>query len=77
VTLEFDKSLIDHLAEVGYDAEFGARLLKRKVRAEVESRLATALLKGDLSPGDRVTLAYDPAQKAVRLDKRAEEKIAA
>jgi len=63
VEIDFDKSLIDHLAEVGYDAEFGARMLKRKVRAEVESRLANALLKGDVSAGDRITLTYDLAQK--------------
>jgi ATP-dependent Clp protease ATP-binding subunit ClpC len=31
--LEFDPSLIDHLAEVGYRPEFGARELKRRIRA--------------------------------------------
>jgi ATP-dependent Clp protease ATP-binding subunit ClpC len=46
VQLELDSSLVDHLADVGYDPESGARLLKRKVRSEVESRLANALLNG-------------------------------
>lgn len=33
VTLELDKFLIDRLHRGGYDAEFGARLLKWKVTA--------------------------------------------
>jgi ATP-dependent Clp protease ATP-binding subunit ClpC len=76
--LDFDKSLVEHLAEVGYDPQFGARMLRRKVRSEVESRLATALLKGDIGPGDRVRLSYDPAQNMVRIEKQTgEETVAA
>ncbi len=69
VQLEFDDSLVDHLAEIGYDPEFGARMLKRKLRSEVESRLATAMLKGAVSAGQTVKLGYDPVQKALRIDK--------
>jgi ATP-dependent Clp protease ATP-binding subunit ClpC len=67
--LEFDPSLIDHLAEVGYRPEFGARELKRRIRAEVENKLAMALLKGDLRAGDRVRLRYDRAKGEVELAK--------
>ena len=69
VQLEFDDSLVDHLAEIGYDPEVGARMLKRKLRSEVESRLATAMLKGEVSAGQSVKLGYDPVQKALRIDK--------
>jgi ATP-dependent Clp protease ATP-binding subunit ClpC len=75
--LKFDKSLIDHLAEIGYDPEFGARMLKRKVRSEVESKLATALLKGDLRPGSEAVLSYDPVAKEVRIAQEVEHKAAA
>jgi ATP-dependent Clp protease ATP-binding subunit ClpC len=71
VEIDFDKSLLDHLGEAGYDAEFGARMLKRKVRAEVESRLANALLKEELAAGERITMTFDPVRKEVRIDKRA------
>ena len=79
VELDFDPALVDHLAEVGYDTASGARLLKRRIRSEVETRLANALLKGDVKPGDRVRVTYDPQAKTVRLDKkqRAKEKVAA
>ena len=73
VELAVDRSLIDHLAAVGYDAEFGARMLKRRIRSEVEAKLATAILKGDVKPGDRVRLSYDP-KDGVRLGHVAEDK---
>jgi ATP-dependent Clp protease ATP-binding subunit ClpC len=69
IELEFDRALVDHLAEVGYDPEFGARMLKRRIRSEVESPLANAMLKGDVAAGDRVKLGYDAVRKAVRIDK--------
>ncbi|MCX7750572.1 MAG: AAA family ATPase [Candidatus Bipolaricaulota bacterium] len=69
VELEFDASLVEHLAEVGYRPEFGARELKRKVRSEVENPLAEALLKGEIREGDRVRVAYDRAAGGVRFTK--------
>lgn len=69
VHLTFDDSLVDHLAEIGYDPEFGARMLKRKLRSEVESKLATAMLKGELSLGISVKLGYDAVQKTLLIDK--------
>ena len=75
--LAFDDSLRDHLAAVGYDPEFGARMLKRKIRLEVESELADALLRGDVRGGDRVLMAYDAGANAVQLQKQPPESQAA
>jgi ATP-dependent Clp protease ATP-binding subunit ClpC len=72
--VEFDRSLVDHLAEVGYDPEFGARMLKRKIRSGVESPLATALLKGEVTPDSRVRLRYDTVEKAVKIERIPEDK---
>jgi ATP-dependent Clp protease ATP-binding subunit ClpC len=76
VEVSFDKPLVDHLAEVGYDPEFGARMLKRRIRSEVEAKLATAILNGDVKPGDRVRLSYDP-KEGVNLveDKPQKEEV--
>jgi ATP-dependent Clp protease ATP-binding subunit ClpC len=65
--LTFDDSLRDHLAAVGYDPEFGARMLKRKIRMDVESELADALLRGDVRGGDRVELSWDAGANVVRV----------
>ncbi len=44
------------LAEEGYDAQFGARPLKRVIRHRLENPIATRLLTGEFSPGDTITV---------------------
>src|SRR5882672_8940752 len=62
LTLDFDQSLIDYFAEVGYQPEFGARELRRQIRSQLETLLANAMLKGDIEEGDKVTFSYDRAE---------------
>jgi ATP-dependent Clp protease ATP-binding subunit ClpC len=73
VEIQWDPSVIDHLAEVGYDPEFGARMLKRKIRSEVEARLAEAILKGDVAPGATVRIGFDKNTGAVKITPAGEE----
>ncbi|MGO4488894.1 ATP-dependent Clp protease ATP-binding subunit [Microbacterium sp. 2RAF4] len=49
------------LAERGYDPMFGARPLRRLIQSEVQNKLATALLSGNVHDGDtvRVDVAAD------------------
>ncbi len=68
-TLEFDDSLIDHLAEVGYQPEFGARELRRQIRSQVETMLAGAMLRGEVTKGDTVRFLYDRQAERVRWEK--------
>lgn len=77
IELSFDERLRDYLAEIGYDPEFGARMLKRKIRAEVESKIADALLRGDMRDGDKVTITYDSGTNEVRVQKLSAEAEAA
>ncbi|MBU0595950.1 AAA family ATPase, partial [Candidatus Bipolaricaulota bacterium] len=70
IELDFDRSLVEHLAEVGYRPEFGARELKRRIRTDVESRVATAMLEGELSEGDDATIAYDHDKRQVSVSRR-------
>ena len=67
VDLEFDRSLIDHLAEVGYQPEFGARELKRRVRTEVESRIANAMLEGTIHEGATAVVTYNDEERRVQV----------
>jgi ATP-dependent Clp protease ATP-binding subunit ClpC len=76
VSLELDKvslRLKDHdlvltstdealsmLAELGYDAEFGARPLKRIIQQKVEDPLSDKLLSGEFQHGDSVLITVDP-----------------
>jgi ATP-dependent Clp protease ATP-binding subunit ClpC len=69
IELEFDESLVEHLAEVGYRPEFGARELRRKIQTEVENPLAEALLSGEFSRGDQVRVRYDTKTAQVVFEK--------
>jgi ATP-dependent Clp protease ATP-binding subunit ClpC len=69
IELEFDESLVEHLAEVGYRPEFGARELRRKIQTEVENPLAEALLSGEFSRGDQVRVRYDAKTAQVVFEK--------
>jgi ATP-dependent Clp protease ATP-binding subunit ClpC len=70
VDLVFDQSLIDHLADVGYQPEFGARELKRRVRTEVESRIANAMLEGTIHEGATAVVAYNDEERRVEVTVR-------
>ena len=62
ITLEVDDSLLDHLAAAGFRPEFGARELRRLIRSELETRLASALLGGEVSEGDTVRARWEAGQ---------------
>ncbi|MGE0405019.1 MAG: AAA family ATPase [Candidatus Korobacteraceae bacterium] len=69
ITLEWDDSLIKHLADVGYQPEFGARQLRRLIRSEVEIPLSSAMLRAEVQEGDTVRFRYDAKTGKVLWDK--------
>jgi ATP-dependent Clp protease ATP-binding subunit ClpC len=68
IALEFDESVVDHLAEVGYRPEFGARELRRQIRQSIENPLAKEMLGGDVVEGAQVRCRYDPEAKKLAFD---------
>ena len=54
--LELDESSKELLVETGFDAEFGARPLKRTIRKLIEDPLSEAILKGNIKEGKRIKL---------------------
>ena len=54
ITLRFDKSARDMLAEDGYDPAFGARPLKRLIQKRILDPLALELIDGRVHEGDTV-----------------------
>jgi ATP-dependent Clp protease ATP-binding subunit ClpC len=61
VTLMFDDSLAEHFAAAGYRPEFGARELRRLIRAELETQLARAMLAAEIQEGQTVAVRWDTA----------------
>jgi ATP-dependent Clp protease ATP-binding subunit ClpB len=56
ITLSFNKDVIEHLSQEGYDPYFGARPLKRLIQQQVVNVLSTGILKGELKPETKVNL---------------------
>ena len=52
--LVVEPALIARLARDGFDAEFGARPLKRHIRRTLEKELTRAILGGEIAEGNRV-----------------------
>lgn len=73
IDLNFDDSLVSYLAKVGYQPEFGARELKRKIRSELETKLAEAMLRGEISEGDKILILYNENDKSIKFEKIKEE----
>jgi ATP-dependent Clp protease ATP-binding subunit ClpB len=56
IGVKFSESLLDLIAEVGFDPVYGARPLKRAIKNKVEKALAKRLLSGDFQPGQTITI---------------------
>ncbi|WP_026873947.1 ATP-dependent Clp protease ATP-binding subunit [Inquilinus limosus] len=67
IELVIDDTLVDHLAAEGYQPEYGARELRRQIRQLVETRLAKAMLSGEVKEGDRVVFSYDEGGVAIKV----------
>ncbi|CAI1004489.1 ATP-dependent Clp protease ATP-binding subunit [Serratia ficaria] len=69
IRLKIADSLVEHLVDVGYQPDFGARELKRKIRQQVETRLAKEILGDRLQSGDSVEIGYDAENEKVVFNK--------
>ncbi|CAM3320025.1 ATP-dependent Clp protease ATP-binding subunit [Cupriavidus taiwanensis] len=69
IAVRFDAALIDHLVEVGYQPEFGARELRRQIRQQVETALARQILGDKLKSGDSVEVGFDQEREAATFRK--------
>ncbi len=60
ITVELTDEAVGHVAEIGYDASYGARPLRRVLQRKVENELSKRLLRGEYQTGDHVIVDYDP-----------------
>ncbi len=52
----------------GYRPEYGARELKRQIRSIVETRLARAMLGGEVTQGDAIRVGWDATAEQLRIE---------
>jgi ATP-dependent Clp protease ATP-binding subunit ClpC len=76
IDLEVSPEAKDHLIKLGYDADFGARPLRRVIQNLIEDPLAEAILLGRFGPGQTIVIDRDQeAGLAIEaLGERADEK---
>jgi ATP-dependent Clp protease ATP-binding subunit ClpC len=70
IELEIEDSLVAYIADAGYRPEFGARELRRLIRATLETELAREMLAGQIHEGDRVQARWDAGQHRLVLEPR-------
>ena len=57
--LEVSDGAVAHLAESGFDKNYGARPVRRAIQTQIEDALAEKVLSGELKAGDAVAVDYE------------------
>ncbi|MBO5358293.1 MAG: ATP-dependent Clp protease ATP-binding subunit [Clostridia bacterium] len=58
IEISFDNSVKSALAEIGFDAVYGARPLRREIQNKIEDALSEKILDGSIKNGDSVLCSY-------------------
>lgn len=72
-TLEVTAEAKDFIAEKGYDAQFGARPLKRAIQTYLEDEIAELILSGALQQGDIIEAILDKEAGKLRVEPKNKE----
>ena len=56
IRLHYGKAIVDHVADKGFDKDYGARPLRRTIQKEIEDQLAEKIVGGEVHIGDDVRL---------------------
>lgn len=54
IRLQYGKAVVDHVADKGFDKDYGARPLRRTIQKEIEDQLAEKIVSGEVRIGDDV-----------------------
>jgi ATP-dependent Clp protease ATP-binding subunit ClpC len=65
--LKITKEAKDYIAEKGFDANFGARPLKRAIQKYLEDPLAEEIINAQLMEGDSITVSFDKAKEELKI----------
>ncbi|MBR9832668.1 hypothetical protein GYB57_11025 [bacterium] len=67
-TVEISEKAKDFIAEKGFDADYGARPLKRAIQKYLEDPLAEEIIKSNLVEGDMISIKFDDEKKEIKID---------
>ncbi|HAT83639.1 MAG TPA: hypothetical protein DCS37_01895 [Clostridiales bacterium] len=58
ITAHITQSAKEYIVSEGYDAEYGARPLRRTLQRLVEDKLSEKLIRSEIAAGDKITIDY-------------------
>ena len=58
ITLKFEESVKQVLAEKGFDDVYGARPLRREIQSKIEDKLSEKILDGTIKKGDKAVCKF-------------------
>ena len=65
--LKISSAAHDFIAERGFDANYGARPLKRAIQKYLEDPMAEVLIKSELQEGDTINVAFSSAKEEIKI----------
>ncbi len=65
--IKLSETAKEYIADKGFDANFGARPLKRAIQKFLEDPIAEEILKGELSEGDVMEVDYDKEKEEITI----------
>jgi ATP-dependent Clp protease ATP-binding subunit ClpB len=71
IALVLDDSARQLLAREGYDPQYGARPLKRAIQTLIQNPLAVKLLRGEIAPGQTITVSANGDQMEFKTEAAA------
>ena len=64
ITLQYGDDVVAHLAQAGFDAQYGARPLRRVIQRTIEDSLSEKLIAGEIHLGGVIRMKMDGDQIA-------------
>jgi ATP-dependent Clp protease ATP-binding subunit ClpB len=58
-SVSISNQLINHIAKIGYEPEFGARPIKRVIQKHIINELSKKILEGKIQAGSNIELGID------------------
>lgn len=74
IEIEITDKAKDRIIEIGYDAEYGARPLRRAIEKNIENALSEKILTSEIKSGDSVTVDYNGKEFTVNSLSAKEDK---
>jgi ATP-dependent Clp protease ATP-binding subunit ClpA len=71
ITLDIKPAAIEHLAEKGFDPQFGARPLNRLIQNTILNKMANLIISDELSAGNTIVVDMKKDEMIFEIKKRS------